>query len=1122
MRVTIFIFLVTIFQAKALTTIAQKITINEKNVSLKEIFNDIKTQGSFDVFYSSTLIDPSSKVTVNVQQGSVEDVLNEALANLPLTYSINEKVIVITRKRALPPAPVTTAMAADTAVNGTVVDAKTKESIPGATVSIKQRKGLAITDKDGHFSLNARVGDSLIVTFVGYKPKSVAVRNIRSRLLVVLEEAVSSLGEVTVNGLFTRKNSTYTGTATTFTQDEILKGGSRNVIQSLTNLDPSIALVPNNAAGSNPNVLPQLQVRGQTGLPDLTGGSVANDPNQPLFILDGFETTLQKVVDLDIYRVASVTLLKDAASKAIYGSKAANGVVVIETIKPKPGQVRLTYNLTGGLTAPDLSSYHLTNAFEKLQAETNAGVYTSTNPASQYQLATEYNTYLKNAQSGVNTYWLSKPLQNGINQRHSFMFEGGDDRLVYGVQLAYNNTTGVMKGSGRNTFSGAINLSYRFKGLNISNVLTLTSNKATNSPWGDFSTYAYMNPYLPYYDANGNLLKQINTVLTPPAGSPNLTQTAVYNPAYNSTVGSFDYSKYTDITNNTSVDWAITPAFRVIAKFSITAQNNGSDTYKAADDTYFTSSVYTTGTGVYRRGYYIKGNGTINNWTSNAIANYTKKLGKSTAALNGGYEVSSMSSAGNSFSVEGFPNPMLTLPSQGLQYMLNTTPTSSESTVRSLGLFASGNYAFAEKYLFDGTYRASESSQFGSNNRWGQFWSLGVGWNLHYEDFLKNVHFLDLLKLRATTGFTGSQGFSAYQSVGTYGYYLNSNYQNATGAYLLSLANPDLAWQRLQENNYGVDFGFLKKISGYFNYYVKTTNGLLTDITLPPSAGFSTYKANLGIVQNVGFDFNVRYMIYNDPKKRNYFNVFATIAHNTNTLKQISAALQAYNNNTAASLSNATATVLNPTVIVNRPKILLKEGQSMNSIYAVRSLGIDPATGKEVYQKLNGSVTTTWSADDLTVVGDALPKFNTDFGFSLAQSGVIFNAIFNYQFGGQIYNQTLVDKVENANIYNNVDIRVLTQRWTKPGDISFFKNIADQTQTQVTSRFVENNRILTASSLQLQYELDRLPAIKRLGFTRFRLGVQTNNLFTISSVEQERGTTYPYAREVAFTLNANF
>jgi len=307
-----------------------------------------------------------------------------------------------------------------------------------------------------------------------------------------------------------------------------------------------------------------------------------------------------------------------------------------------------------------------------------------------------------------------------------------------------------------------------------------------------------------------------------------------------------------------------------------------------------------------------------------------------------------------------------------------------------------------------------------------------------------------------------------------------------------------------------VDYSFFNnKVNGYFNYYVNTTNGLLTDITLPPSAGFATYKANLGIVQNVGFDFNLRYMVYNNRAKQNSLSINVALAHNTNTLKQISSALEAFNSTQATTSSN-------------RPKTLFKEGQSMNAIYGVPSLGIDPATGREVYRKQDGSVTTTWSADDLTVVGNSLPKYNMNFGFTVYQSGFMFSALFNYYFGGQVYNQTLVDKVENANIYTNVDIRVLTQRWTKPGDISFFKNIADQSQTQATSRFVENDRTLTCGSLKLDYQLDRLKAIKKMGLTRFWVGFQANNPFVISSVQQERGTSFPFARDITFNLRANF
>ena len=207
---------------------------------------------------------------------------------------------------------------------------------------------------------------------------------------------------------------------------------------------------------------------------------------------------------------------------------------------------------------------------------------------------------------------------------------------------------------------------------------------------------------------------------------------------------------------------------------------------------------------------------------------------------------------------------------------------------------------------------------------------------------------------------------------------------------------------------------------------------------------------------------------------------------------------------------------------ISRPKILFVEGQSMDEIYAVRSLGIDPSTGRELYRKLDGTVTYVWDFNDQVPVGNAIPKFNSNFGFNFSYNGFLVNTSFRLTLGGQAYNTTLVNKIENADINNNIDVRLLTDRWQKPGDVKFFKNIADRTATRLSSRFVENNNQLTLGALNATYELDRIAAVKKMGISRLRVGFSTNELFTLQSMQVERGTAYPFSRSIQFTLNANF
>ena len=300
---------------------------------------------------------------------------------------------------------------------------------------------------NGEFKITVPEQPEIILqfSFIGMKNKDVEYKG-EPALKIVLEEDVAEMEEVIVTGIFTRKAESYTGAAVTVTQDQLKRVGNQNIFQSLRNIDPSLAISDNLDFGSDPNKLPDMNLRGTSSFPgaddglDLKGNYM-NKPNQPLFILDGFEASVEKIFDMDMNRVASITLLKDATAKALYGSKGANGVVVIETLAPEKGKMRVSYTGNLNLQMPDLSSYNLADAAEKLEIEKRAGIYTDQfgHPYTQQMYDEKYEALYKEVLRGVNTYWLDKPLRVGVGHKHSLMFEGGDDVVRYGIDFQYNN-----------------------------------------------------------------------------------------------------------------------------------------------------------------------------------------------------------------------------------------------------------------------------------------------------------------------------------------------------------------------------------------------------------------------------------------------------------------------------------------------------------------------------------------------------------------------------------------------------------------------------------------------------------------------------------------------------------
>ena len=998
-------------------------------------------------------------------------------------------------------------------ISGTVVD-ENGEPLPGAHVMQKKinkddSQAAVVVDVNGQFVITVPAATKeLEVSYMGYDTKVVTLTKAKN-YEISLRPSSELMEEVVVTGAFTRKANTYTGSVTTVKSDELLRVGNSNLLASLANIDPSFVKIDNLSAGSNPNAMPDFQMRGQTGFADLKGEYESN-PNQPLFILDGFETDLTKIMDLDMNMVASVTLLKDATAKAIYGSKAANGVIVVETKRPEAGRLKMTYNGSFNFEMPDLSSYDLCNSAEKLQAEKMAGIYTSDNAVSQISLEKLYQTKLNEVLAGVNTDWTAQPTRMGVGQKHAIYMEGGDQYMLYGVDLSYNNIQGVMKGSDRTTFQGGVTLSYRVKNFMFRNKLSVTYNEANDSPYGNFGTYALMNPYSRLYDEKGHLVQSYEYE----SGGAVTT-----NPIWNSTINTVDLTKYTDITNNFYVEWNPLTNLKLTGRLGLTKKTTSIDDFKPASHTDF---VYYSGDDLYKKGSYKKSEGDNFNINGDLGLSYSVQLKKHLVFFNGQLNFSNYTYNTAVMKAEGFPNENMNHISFGVQYDSSTgKPTGTEGISRSIGGIASLNYSYDDRYLFDANYRLTGSSEFGANSRWGSFWSLGAGWNIHKESFLEDSEIINRLKVRASTGYTGSQGFSTYEAMATLKYYGNKSYNGYIGSYLVGLANPDLRWQKKLDNSVGVDFTFFKnRLNGRFDYYTSLTKGMLTDITVPPSTGFYSYRENMGETENKGYEAYLNFRAFDHKASKSYLNVFTSLARNKNKIKKISNTLKKFNDDQDANKTQADNAANKANI--TSPSVRFEEGQSMTAIWAVPSLGIDPQNGKEIFVKKDGTVTYEWRAEDQVQCGDSQPEFTGNFGFNSEIKGFGLSATFSYRLGGQLYNQTLVDKVENASIYYNVDRRVFTDRWQKEGDVALYKSIADKSYTRPTSRFVEDNNTLTLSSVNVYYDFRHCKFMKNSFLERLKVSAYMNDVFVISSIKTERGTSYPFARTVSLAVQATF
>jgi len=820
--------------------------------------------------YNSNDIKGTQNISIDTKNSKISEILDKTLVNNNLTYELYENTIVIKKEKQ-------SAQDKKITILGKVTD-QDGQALPGATIRIKGTSIGTATDMDGKYKISVTSSNTILVfSFIGMKSQEVKIgknQNINIKLLPDSEE----IDEVVVTGIFDKPRESYTGAVSTISSAEIKEFKGQNLLQTLQNIDPSLNIALDNEAGSNPNHLPSVTIRGSSSIPidlDDLNSSASQQLNTPLVIMDGFEVSLQKLMDFNDEEIRSINILKDASATAIYGSRGANGVIVIITKAPQAGKLKVNFLASYNFSIPDLSSYNLMNAREKLETERLAGIYSSAVPTEQYQYKQKYNDLLSEVNKGVNTDWISQPVRVGLGQRYNTRLEGGSNQFKWSTSIGLNKIAGAMKDSERNIFSGSITLSYTYKNLIFKNQTYYTITKANNGKYGSFSSYAKMNPYYRIYDEDGNMIKSY-----PSAFYGTLS---FANPLYNTRLNIINKNETDQIKNNLSVDWKIMESLRLRTRLGISKSNNTSDYYLPPDHTRFDD--YDEQNKTLQKGSYTYGTGEKSYYNFSLTLSYAKtikKLHQIYAGIN--YNVTNRDSQNYSFSVEGFTNSRSDFLSNALQYKEGGKANGYESKTRSIGFTGNINYTYDNKYFIDGSFRMDGSSQFGSNKRFAPFGSIGVGYNMHNEDIIKDLGYINQLRIKASYGTSGSQQFSAYQAISSLKYYSTENYLNWNGAYLMGLGNKDLKWQKTDQINLGIELGLINRIHLEFNVYKKTTSNLLSSIELPYANGFSSYVANIGKVQNTGFETTLRYQIIKNSAKDIMWNVTTKIAHNKNKI----------------------------------------------------------------------------------------------------------------------------------------------------------------------------------------------------------------------------------------------
>lgn len=1084
----------------------KKIDLNFEQMNLVQLFEKIQQQTNLRFVFNLEDIQ-GYNVNGSANGKTISEILDIAFREKPLKYEILKDHIVISRTAGLLP------QAADMVkIKGRVTDSK-GNPLPGVTVMLKGTSFGGATDMDGKYEVSVKNEPTtiLVFSFVGMKTKEIHT-NGKTEINVELEDNNTQLEDVVVTGIFQKARESYTGAVSSVTKEKLQMYKGQNLLQTLKNIDASLNIPMSNLSGSNPNSLPQMSIRGSSSLPmsvkefnEQTKQSV----NTPLIILDGFEISLTKLMDYNDEEIESINILKDAAATAIYGSRGANGVIVVQTKKPTPGKLRVSAQVGLNLEIPDLSSYDVLNAADKLELERSIGLYEDAGaPGSTVKYQQRYYERLKDVLSGVNTDWLSQPLRNGVGQRYNLRLEGGSDEFRWGTSISYNDIQGAMKGSSRKTFNGDITLMYTINKLIFRNYTSIGNTNGVESKYGSFNTYVDQQPYNKPWNEAGGLNRYFNGF--GPSSS------SVQNPLYNATLNSFDKNNNLDIINNFSIEWKVLPELTLRGQFGLSAGRSSSDYFLPGEHSTFNTNEYADAAGSLRKGKYTYGTGNDLTFDGRLTISYSKLFAEKHQVYVGmDYSVAESKNKNYQFIAEGFGNDDLSFLGNALQYEKNGAPSGSNITTRRIGFTGNVNYMFDNRYYVDGSFRIDGSSQFGSNKRFAPFWSVGLGWNLHNEKFMEDQAIINRLRLRGSIGETGTVDFSQAQTETMYKYTPGDRYLSWNAAHLQGLGNPDLTWQKTNELNLGIEFGVLEdRITGTFDVYSKKTSNLLSSRDMPLSMGFNAYSDNVGEVKNTGFEAAVSIYVIRDRERDFSWMVSGQLIYNKNEITKLSDAIMAQNEEY---LKKDDVDVAN----------LFYVGRPQHSVYAVRSLGIDPSTGNEVFLDRNGNATYTWSASDKVYLGpDAIysSPYRGNASTMLKWKDLTFNVSFGYQWGGKTYNQTLVDRVELTDVditLKNVDKRVFTDRWQKPGDITFFKKHSNES-TKASSRFVMDNKWFEIQSISLQYRWASETLKKATRLQSVIFGVNMSDIWHFSSIKYERGVEYPFARNVKGTITLSF
>lgn len=968
-----------------------------------------------------------------------------------------------------------------TSLSGIVVSDVEKVPVPGVSVYIKgESKGAVTTDFDGNFKIKTQLNEGvLIFSYVGFQTKEVSFSG-SQKLNVSLSEEVSTLNEVVVVGYGSQKRSDVTGAISSVKSENFNKGVVANAGQLIQGKVAGVNVV---AASGEPGASQDIIIR---GVGSLRSGTT------PLYVVDGFalDNSNNGVASnplnfINPQDIESIEVLKDASASAIYGSRAANGVIVITTKKGSKGQTKIDLSVTTGLST-------LANKVDVFSADEFRRQVVAVNGTLQ--------------DGGANTDWQDELTRTGVSQNVNFSMSGGTDKSTYAASLGADNQQGVLRNSDLKRYSGRLNLNQKAFNDKFNVAFNLTATKLENSR-PDARTIV------------GNMLTMNPTDAVYVNGAPNVNlSNDVLNPLINEEI-------YSDLTNNNRILANIAPSYEFIKGLTYKF-NLGVDYSMSERDVQVLPYSSATNTTLGSLNNVITSNN--NTLYENTLTyNFNKDVHNFTILAGQSYQKIQVNQ--KSYNLSGFPDNGVEPKNQIETASERTTQSSSAVENELQSFFGRLNYGYDNKYLLTATMRADGSSKFGKNNRYGYFPSLALGWNISKEDFLKESQIVNNLKLRASWGKTGSQEIPSKITKASY---TESNTGNDTypldpsaidlggypyGSIYTRLANPNIQWEVSTQTNIGLDFSlFNNRLSGTVDYFNKVSENILLEVApVDPIQPTSKYWTNIPDMQikNNGIEVALDYS--SDRSKDFSYSIGGNISFTDNKVENSPYKILTTGGAQGGGQSGATINgVLN--------------GQPIGSFYMLDFIGIGP-DGLNQFADTNndGKILD----DDRIVAGSALPDYIYAFYLNLRYKNFDFGANFNGAAGNKIYNHVAMSSFNRGSLANSFNT---TDR------ASEFLNEASTNSNTVSTRYLEDGSFLRLNNATLGYNLSpKLIGLDNV-MDNLRLSITGQNLFVITKYsgydpEINTGTavgdiqsfgidyfSYPRSRTVVFGLNVAF